>query len=93
MRNLDTSNSFIHAIPGEGNGNPFQYSCLENLMDKGAWLAIVHRVTKIQTQLRCLAHRECRILELTEELQELQNSPPMKVTDLKKNRNPRTGHT
>ena len=28
--------------PGEGNGNPLQYSCLENSMDRGAWLAIVH---------------------------------------------------
>ena len=32
--------------PGEGNGNPHQYSCLENLMDRGAWQAIVHGVTK-----------------------------------------------
>jgi len=30
--------------PGEGNGNPFQYSCLENPMDRGAWQAIVHGV-------------------------------------------------
>ena len=37
--------------PGEGNGNPFQYSYLENSMDKGAWRAIVHGVTKSQTQL------------------------------------------
>ena len=28
--------------PGEGNGNPFQYSCLENPMDRGAWQATVH---------------------------------------------------
>ena len=28
--------------PGEGNGNPLQYSCLKNLMDRGAWWAIVH---------------------------------------------------
>ena len=28
--------------PGEGNGNPLQYSCLENPMDRGAWWAIVH---------------------------------------------------
>ena len=34
---------------GEGHGNPFQYSCLENPMHKGAWWAIVHRVTKSQT--------------------------------------------
>ena len=34
--------------PGEGNGNPSQYSCLENSMDGGAWWAIVHGVTKSQ---------------------------------------------
>ena len=32
--------------PGEGNGNPLQYSCLGNPMDRGAWQAIVHGVTK-----------------------------------------------
>ena len=32
--------------PGEGNGNPFQYSCLENPMYRGAWWVTVHRVTK-----------------------------------------------
>ena len=32
--------------PGEGNGNPFQYSCLKNSMDRGAWQAIVHGVAK-----------------------------------------------
>ena len=32
--------------PGEGNGNPLQYPCLENLMDRGAWWAAVHGVTK-----------------------------------------------
>ena len=36
--------------PGEGHGNPFQYSCLENPMDRGTWWATVHRVTKNQTQ-------------------------------------------
>ena len=35
--------------PGEGNGKPLQYSCLENLMDGGTWQAIVHGVTKSQT--------------------------------------------
>ena len=35
--------------PGEGNDNPFQYSCLENSMDKGAWQAIVHGVAKSST--------------------------------------------
>ena len=37
--------------PGEGNGNPLQYSCLENPMDGGAWQATVHGVAKSQTQL------------------------------------------
>ena len=35
--------------PGKGNGNPFWYSCLENSMDRRAWQAIVHRVTKSWT--------------------------------------------
>ena len=37
--------------PGGGNGNPPQYSCLENPVDRGAWGAIVHRVKKSQTWL------------------------------------------
>ena len=37
--------------PGEGNGNPLQYSCLENLVDRGAWRAAVHGVTKSRTAL------------------------------------------
>ena len=37
--------------PGEGNGNPLQYSCLENSMDGGAWWATVHGVAKSWTQL------------------------------------------
>ena len=37
--------------PGEGNSNPLQYSCLENPMDRGAWQATVHEVTKSQTWL------------------------------------------
>ena len=37
--------------PEEGNGNPFQYSCLENLMDIGPWYATVHVVAKSWTQL------------------------------------------
>ena len=33
--------------PGEGHGNPLQYSCLENPMDRGAWWATVHGVVKV----------------------------------------------
>ena len=36
--------------PGEGNGNPLQYSCLENSIDRGTWRAAVHGVTKSQTR-------------------------------------------
>ena len=39
-------------FPGEGHGNPFRYSCLENPMDKGAWYATVHRVVKSSTGLK-----------------------------------------
>ena len=37
--------------PGEGNGTPLQYSCLENPIERGAWWAAVHGVTKSQTRL------------------------------------------
>ena len=38
-------------IPGEGNGTPLQYSCLESPMDRGAWWAVVYGVAKSRTQL------------------------------------------
>ena len=41
--------------PGEGNGNPLRYPCLENPMDRGAWRATVHGVTKSLTQLSYFA--------------------------------------
>jgi len=41
--------------PGEGNGNPLQYSCLENPIDRGAWQAIVHGVARVGHDLvHCL---------------------------------------
>ena len=43
--------------PGVGNGNPLQYPCLENPMDRGAWWATVHGVTKNQTLLKGLSTR------------------------------------
>ena len=43
-------------LPGERNGNPFQYSCLENPMDREAWWATVHAVAKSQTWLVTNAH-------------------------------------
>ena len=41
--------------PGGGHGNPFQYSCLENPIDRGAWQATVHSVTKSQILLKHLS--------------------------------------
>ena len=41
--------------PGRGHGNPLQYSCLENPMDRGPWWATVHRVTKSWSQLKWLS--------------------------------------
>ena len=38
-------------FPGEGNGKPLQYSCLETLMDRGSWWATVHGISKSQTGL------------------------------------------
>ena len=38
-------------FPGEGNGNPLQYSCLENPMDRGAWRAIVLGITESRSEL------------------------------------------
>ena len=45
---------------GERNGNPLQYLCLENSMDRGAWWAAVHRVAKSRTRSD-LAHTHTRI--------------------------------
>ena len=44
--------------PGEGNGNPLQYSCLENPMDRGAGWAIIHGVAKSQTRLSAHTYRD-----------------------------------
>ena len=40
---------WVRKTPGEGDGNPLQYSCLENPMDRGAWWATVHWVTELDT--------------------------------------------
>ena len=57
VKNPPASAGDVGSIPGsrrspeEGNGNPLQYSCLENSMDRGAWWVTVHGVAKSQTQL------------------------------------------
>ena len=48
----------LERSPGGGHGNPHQYSCLENPMDRGAWPATVHGVAKSQTRLSTAQHRE-----------------------------------
>ena len=45
----------LRRSPREGNGNPLQYSCLENSIDRGAWWATVHRVTKELDMTECLS--------------------------------------
>ena len=54
------SNSELGRSPGEGNDNPFQYSCLENSMDRGAWWAAVHGVAKSWTHLS-MQHTRARL--------------------------------
>ena len=62
VQSLDLEDS-----PGEGNGNPLQCSCLENSMDRGAWWATVHGVTKSQTQLSDThTHKGHKELDMTE---------------------------
>ena len=46
-------------LPGGGHGNPLQHSCLENPMDRGAWLATVHGVAKSLTQLKSVSMHSC----------------------------------
>ena len=64
VKNLPANVRDVGSIPGWGrspggrHGNPLQYSCPENSMDRGAWRAIVHRVPKGQTRLKQLStHR------------------------------------
>ena len=51
--------------PGEGNGNPLQYACLENPMDRGAWWATVHGVAKSQTRLSDFTFTFTRVLPVS----------------------------
>ena len=51
VKNLPRFDSWVGKVPWRRNGNPLQYSCLENPMDRGAWRATVHGAAKSQTQL------------------------------------------
>ena len=63
VKNLPVKGGRHGLIPGSGrspgHGNPLQYSCLENPMDRGAWQTAVHRVTQSQTRLKDSAHGLC----------------------------------
>ena len=48
--------------PGIGHGNPLQYSCVENPIDRGAWWATVHGVTKSQTQLSDISSNKAKLI-------------------------------
>ena len=52
---LETTEVTLHACIGEGNGNPLQYSCLENPRDSGAWWAAVYGVAQSRKQLKRLS--------------------------------------
>ena len=63
--------------PGGGHGYPLQYSCLENLMDRGARQAMVHRVTNSWTRLKQLSMRCCSVVQSCPTLCDpLECSPP-----------------
>ena len=68
IKNLSASAGDVGSIPGSGrspgggHGNPLQYSCLENPMDRGAWQATVHEVTKELDMIEhTLTYFQCRI--------------------------------
>ena len=50
--------------PGGWHGTPLQYSCLQNPMDRGAWWAIVHRVTHSWTQLKLFSMQASNLLDV-----------------------------
>ena len=56
---LDSINLLEQLTDGEGNGNPLQYSCLENPVDRGAQWAAVHWVAQSRTQLKGLCMHAC----------------------------------
>ena len=53
-KNVQTTSQLhsFHMLAGEGNGNPLQYSCLQNPVDRGAWWAAVYGVTQSRKQLK-----------------------------------------
>ena len=56
LTTMECSIPGLGRLPGEGSGNPLQYSCLENAMDGGAWWATVHGTTELDTAERLPWH-------------------------------------
>ena len=63
MRN-NKFNIQLQGYTGEGNGNPLQYSFLENLRDRGAWWAVVYGVAQSQTRLKRLSSSSTRLYKV-----------------------------
>ena len=59
--------------PGEGNGNPLQYSCLENPTDRGVWWATVHGATNSQTRPKRLSMHACVLRQKRESFKSFRN--------------------
>ena len=55
VREVASNTYFVGLLSGEENGNPLQYSCLENPVDRGPWWAAVHGVAQNQTRLKQLS--------------------------------------
>ena len=76
VKNVPATAGDVGSIPdlgkssGEGNGNPFQCSCLQNPRDRGAWRATVHRVAKSQMELNMHAHAGNNCASLDQQLRE-----------------------
>ena len=77
MRGNPGSMPGLGRSPGEGNGNPFQYSCLKNPMDGGAWQAIVHGVAKSWTRLSdfTFTFRDYQVVILSEVVRKKRQTP------------------
>ena len=68
-------------FPGVGNGNPLQYLCLENSMDRGALQAIVHGITMSRTRLRLNTHTKCLVVKINILINYFKNQITAKLCD------------
>ena len=72
--------------PGGGHGNPLQYSCLENLMDRGAWQATVHRVAKSRTEAIAQPSTATAQLDNLRSIAQLSIGPRRMITTIDKDK-------